>query len=42
MSNPTVYLETTVIGHIAARQQSDVLVAARQLTSLRWWAVRDR
>ena len=42
MSNPTVYLETTVIGHIAARQQSDVVVAARQLTSLRWWAVRDR
>ena len=42
MSNPTVYLETTVIGHIAARQQADILVAARQLTSQRWWAVRDR
>jgi hypothetical protein len=42
MSNPTVYLETTVIGHIAARQQPDILVAARQLTSQRWGAVRDR
>ncbi len=42
MNNPTVYVETTVIGHIAARQQSDILVAARQLTSQRWWAVRDR
>ncbi|MGM0485432.1 MAG: type II toxin-antitoxin system VapC family toxin [Planctomycetota bacterium] len=37
-----MYLETTVIGHIAARQQADILVAARQLTSQRWWAVRDR
>ncbi len=42
MNNPTVYVETTVIGHIAARQQADILVAARQLTSQRWWAVRDR
>lgn len=42
MSNPTVYVETTVIGHIAARQQADILVAARQLTSQRWWAIRDR
>ena len=42
MNNPTVYVETTVIGHIAARQQADILVAARQLTSQRWWAVRDQ
>ena len=42
MTNATVYVETTVIGHIAARQQPDILVAARQLTSQRWWAVRDR
>ena len=42
MTNPTVYVETTVIGHIAARQQADILVAARQLASQRWWAVRDR
>jgi predicted nucleic acid-binding protein len=42
MNKPTVYVEPTVIGHIAARQQADILVAARQLTSQRWWAVRDR
>jgi predicted nucleic acid-binding protein len=42
MSNPTVYVETTVIGHIAARVQSDILVAARQLSSKRWWDIRDR
>ncbi|MCO6455000.1 MAG: type II toxin-antitoxin system VapC family toxin [Pirellulaceae bacterium] len=42
MNNPTVYVETTVIGHIVARQQADILVAARQLTSQRWWSVRDR
>jgi predicted nucleic acid-binding protein len=42
MSKPTVYLETTVIGHIAAWDQTDVLVAARQLQSRRWWATRNR
>ena len=42
MSKPTVYVETTVIGHIAARQQADIIVAARQLSSQRWWDVRDR
>lgn len=42
MSSPSVYVETTVIGHIAARQQSDIIVAARQLSSRRWWDRRDR
>ena len=42
MSNPTVYVETTVVGHIAARQQSDIIVAARQLSSRRWWDIRER
>ena len=41
MSNPSVYVETTVVGHIAARQQSDIIVAARQLSSRRWWDTRD-
>ena len=41
MSIPSVYVETTVIGHIAARQQSDIIVAARQLSSRRWWDCRD-
>ncbi len=42
MSKPTVYIETTVIGHIAAWDQTDVLVAARQIQSRRWWVTRDR
>lgn len=42
MSNPTVYLETTVVGHIAARQQANIIVAARQLSSRRWWEIRER
>lgn len=42
MSNATVYIETTVIGHVAARQQPDIVVAARQLSSRRWWGIRDR
>ena len=37
MTKPTIYIETTVVGHIAARQQSDITVAARQLASLTWW-----
>lgn len=42
MPKPTVYFETTVVGHIAARQQSDIIVAARQLSSNRWWKGRDK
>ncbi len=42
MKKPTVYIETTVIGHIAAWDQTDVLVYARQIQSRRWWAIRDR
>lgn len=40
MTKPTIYVETTVIGHIAARQQSDITVAARQLASIAWWSNR--
>jgi len=42
MSKPTVYVETTVVGHLAGRQQSDIIVAARQLASRKWWDVRER
>ena len=42
MSKPTVYVETTVIGHIAGRLQSDIVVAARQYASARWWESKDR
>jgi predicted nucleic acid-binding protein len=41
MNKPSVYVETTVVGHIAARQQADIIVAARQLSSRRWWEIRD-
>lgn len=42
MNKPTAYIETTVIGHIAAWDQADVLVYSRQIQSRRWWAMRDR
>ncbi|MHB8974783.1 MAG: type II toxin-antitoxin system VapC family toxin [Pirellulaceae bacterium] len=40
MNKPTIYLETTVVGHLAARQQSDIIVAARQLATHVWWRRR--
>jgi predicted nucleic acid-binding protein len=42
MSSSSVYVETTVVGHIAANQQSDIIVAARQLSSRQWWDCRDQ
>ena len=42
MGSPSVYVESTVIGHIAARQQPDIIVAARQLSSRCWWDRRER
>lgn len=33
-------METTVVGHLAARQQPDILVAARQLATHAWWKRR--
>ena len=41
MSKPTVYVETTVIGHLATRLQPDLVVAARQLASQKWWDSRN-
>ena len=41
MNKPTLYLETTVIGHLASRPHSDLVVAARQFASHRWWWSRD-
>lgn len=34
----TVYLETTVVGHIAGRLHPDPLIAARQQFARSWWA----
>lgn len=42
MNNPTVYVETTVIGHATARLQTDIVVVARQISSRRWWDIRER
>lgn len=33
----TIYLETTIIGHIAGRIRNDTFVAARQLVTRDWW-----
>lgn len=33
----TVYLETTIIGHMAGRLHSDPFVAARQQITREWW-----
>jgi hypothetical protein len=33
----SVYLETTVVGHIAGRLHADPLVAARQQVTRNWW-----
>ena len=33
MANPTVYIETTVVGHLAMRLQRDPIVAGRQLVT---------
>ena len=35
--NPTVYLETTVIGYLAMRGSSTLRVAANQETTREWW-----
>ena len=37
MIKSTVYIETTVIGHLATRLQSDPIVAGRQLVTREWW-----
>ena len=33
----TVYLETSVIGYLASRRSSDLVVAANQLLTFEWW-----
>ena len=37
MSKPTVYVETTVIGHLVGRIRSDPVVAGRQAATRNWW-----
>jgi hypothetical protein len=35
---PTVYIETTVVGHLTSRLPSDVVVVAQMLETRRWWS----
>lgn len=39
MTEPTVYIETTVIGHLVGRILTDPVVAGRQLVTREWWKV---
>lgn len=34
----SVYLETTVVGHIAGRLHRDAIILARQAITREWWA----
>jgi len=34
---PSVYVETSVIGHLAAWPQRDVIVLAHQIATQKWW-----
>jgi predicted nucleic acid-binding protein len=35
---PTLYLETTIIGHLAGRLHPDPLIAVRQKLTRNWWS----
>jgi len=39
MPKPTVYLETTVIGHLVGRILADPIVAGRQMVTRNWWPI---
>jgi len=37
MAMESVYIETTVVGHIAGRLHPNTVIEARQLTTRQWW-----
>ncbi len=37
MDKPTVYIETTIAGHLTSRLPKDPVVAGQMLTTRRWW-----
>ncbi len=39
MTKPTVYVETTVIGHLVGRILADPVVAGRQTATRSWWPI---
>jgi predicted nucleic acid-binding protein len=36
---PTVYIESSIISYLRQRPSADILTAARQLLTTRWWAM---
>ena len=38
--NPTVYVETSVISYLTARRSRDIVIAAHQQLTRRWWKGR--
>ena len=42
MTKPTIYLETTVIGHLVGRILDDRVVAGRQTVTRNWWPTATR
>jgi hypothetical protein len=34
---PTVYIETTIVGHLTARLTADAVVAGQMLATRKWW-----
>lgn len=34
---PTVYIETTIAGHLTSRLPTDIVVAGQMLETRRWW-----
>jgi hypothetical protein len=43
VTKPTVYVETTVVGYLTARQQIDAVIAGHQIATKKWWSTaRDR
>ena len=34
---PTVYIETTVVGHLTSRLPNDIVVAGQMLVTRQWW-----
>ena len=39
---PRVYIETSIVSYLTARDSPSLIGAARQLLTKRWWADRDR